>query len=312
MSASQRDIFLEELLSFAIKDKKIMLLTADMGAPSIDVWRQKVPTQILQTGIAEQSTINFAAGLSSQGYKVYVYTMGCWAARCFEQLRYSCAVANIPITFLSVGVGLGYVPSGPAHEPTEDIAYLRSLVGIEIYSPSNNNMIKSLVDLTLKIPKFRCIRFERSYDTTMDCFYKDINFSLPDEGMVELFIGKDICIVSSGYMMGRATKIKDILKDDYINLGVIDLWRIKPIYLAVFHNIFKKYSHIVTLEEQTLSGGFGSAICEASCDLQMYNKIYRIGLPEKYIFDNGTREEVLNANGLSIENITKSIKSFYH
>lgn len=309
-----RDIFLTELLNKAKIDNKIVLLSADMGSPILDIWRKELPDQFFQTGIAEQNTINFAAGLSANGYKVYVYTMGCWAARCFEQLRYSICMAKNPITFLSAGIGLGYAPAGPAHEPTEDIAYLRSLIDIEIHTPTNNKMVKDLVNLTIENKKFRVIRLERNYNASLDAFYQNEKESFSNIGIKELISGDYTCIVSSGYMLDRALKVSEQLKtksNGSINLGVVDLWKIKPIDIDVFYQTFQKYDNIITLEEQTLSGGFGSAVCEISCDLQMDHKFLRLGLLEKYMFENGTREEIINSNNLSINNICDRIINFH-
>lgn len=306
-----RDEFLTELLVEARKNDKVIVLSADMGAPTLDIWRKEVPHQVFQTGIAEQNTINFGAGLASRGYKVYVYTMGSWAARCFEQMRYSCAMANNPITFLACGVGLGYVPSGPAHEPNEDIAYMRSLIGLEIHSPANNNIIRPLVKLTLEKPKFRYVRLERGTDKSCVDFYQQASTSLVERGMATLCLGHKVCITTSGHLLPRALKLRDSLKESHnLDVGVVDLWKIKPIDLQTFVNTFNPYSHIVTIEEQTLSGGFGSAVCEVVCDLGLNHKILRLGLPERYIFDNGTREEVLDMNGLSVPQLYERIISF--
>lgn len=117
---------------------------------------------------------------------------------------------------------------------------------------------------------------------------------------------------SSGYMLSRALKVKSLLKEEYdINIGIVDMWKIKPISSSTFQDTFKNYSHLVTLEKQTLSGGFGSAIGEISCDLNMGHKFLKLGLPEKYIFDNGTREELLNSNGLSVNEISTKTLNFY-
>ena len=119
---SQRDVFIGELFKLAKKDKDVYLITVDMGAPSLDAWRTQLPEQLIYAGISEQHAINFAAGLSSKGKKVYIYFMASWVARCFEQIRYSCAIGGNPVTILGNGVGLGYAPAGPAHETNDDIA----------------------------------------------------------------------------------------------------------------------------------------------------------------------------------------------
>jgi transketolase len=308
-----RDEFLSELLVEARKNSKVILLSADMGAPTLDIWRKEVPKQVFQTGIAEQNTINFAAGLASRGYKVYVYTMGAWAARCFEQMRYSVAMANNPITFLACGVGLGYVPSGPAHEPNEDIAYMRSLIGVEVISPANNNIVRPLVKLTLEKPKFRYIRLERGTDKSCVGLHSDATVSTVEKGMSVVLTnkGSKVVIATSGHLLPRALGLADMLKAAYnVQADVVDLWKIKPIDGQVFVNTFSPYTHIISLEEQSLSGGFGSAICEVVSDLQLGHKILRLGLPEKYIFDNGTREEVLDMNGLSVPELFERSVSF--
>ena len=220
-------------------------------------------------------------------------------------------MANIPITFLATGVGFGYAPAGPAHEPTEDIAYMRSLCGIEIHSPVNNSMVKAICNLTYNNPKLRYIRLERSYDESLDSLYIHADENFINNGMCILNKGEKSCIISSGYMLNRALKLKDLLKHKKnIDIGIIDLWRIKPIISEKFYQTLKEYSHIITIEEQTLSGGFGSAICEMSCDLNLSQKILRLGLPEKYIFENGTRDEILDMCGLSIENMYNKIEKF--
>ena len=317
--SSQRDIFLTHLLERAKVDKDVYLISVDMGAPSLDRWREELPDQFFAAGISEQNAINFAAGLSATGKKVYVYFMACWAARCFEQIRYSCAMANNPITILGNGVGLGYAPAGPAHEPTEDLAYMRSLCGIKIYSPTNACMAEKLVDLTCDVPKLRYIRLERKYPGVLDDFYKNIissqrflqnGISLIKGGLSDpprQHKEKRVCILSSGYMLGRALDVSERLISSGYEASVVDLWKIKPINTSLFEKIAAPYDLLVTLEEQTLSGGFGSAVAEVVIDLNLGKEVLRIGLPERYIFENGNREHLLDENGLSVHSIYEKV-----
>ncbi|RJQ27040.1 1-deoxy-D-xylulose-5-phosphate synthase [Candidatus Parcubacteria bacterium] len=308
--SSQRDTFLLGLLEEAKKDDKIKLLSIDMGAPSLDAWRSELPKQFMPMGISEQNAINFGAGLASRGYKVYAYTMACWAARCFEQVRYSCAMAQLPLTLVGTGVGLGYVHSGAAHNPTEDIAYMRSLVGIEIDSPVNSNATKALVKLTVNQPKLRYIRLERVFDKSLESLHPMIDFNI-SRGMDWVHRSAKDCIVTSGYMMHRVLKVRELLKErEGIDIAVVDLWRVKPIDRQIFFQTFYDYEKIITVEEQTLSGGFGSAVCEMICDLSWNKKVLRMGLDERYIFENGTRDQLLDNNGLSIESLYENILKF--
>lgn len=319
--SSQRDIFLIRLLERAKVDKDIYLISVDMGAPSLDKWREELPDQFFAAGISEQNAINFAAGLSATGKKVYVYFMACWVARCFEQIRYSCAMAGNPITILGNGVGLGYAPAGPAHEPTEDLAYMRSLCNIEIYSPTNGKMTEKLVDLTCDVPKLRYIRLERKYPAALDNVYKQVTptnhylqsgLSIIKAGLSDpprQLEQKKVCILSSGYMLGRALDVGEQLISSGYEASVVDLWKVKPINTSLFENIVSSYDLLVTIEEQTLFGGFGSAVAEVVVDLNLGKEVLRVGLPERYIFENGSREHLLDENGLSVYAIYEKIKT---
>ena len=319
--SSQRDIFLTRLFERAKEDKDIYLISVDMGAASLDRWRQELPDQFFAAGISEQNAINFAAGLSAAGKKVYIYFMACWVARCFEQIRYSCAMANNPITILGNGVALGYAPAGPAHEPTEDLTYMRSLCDIEIYSPTNGEVTEKLVDLTCDVPKLRYVRLERKYPEKLDNLSKNtkltnefierglsvISPEMPESS--RQISNSKICILSSGYMLGRAIDVSEKLMTLGYEVGIIDLWRIKPINPELFKQTVSPYEFLVTLEEQTLFGGFGSAVAEVVVDLSLDKDVLRIGLPERYIFENGDREHLLNTNGLSVESICEKIRT---
>lgn len=314
---TQRDIFISTLLERARKDKDIYFVSVDMGAPSLDQWRSDLPRQFIFAGISEQHAINFSAGLAAAGKKVYIYFMACWVARCFEQIRYSSAMAKNPITILGNGVGLGYAPAGPAHEPNEDIAYMRSLLGIEIYSPANNNVVEGLVHLTVDDPKLRYVRLERAQAEEVSGLYQGIQRDALENGLATIKHKKPntinplkVSIVSSGYMLGRAVKVADKLVEHGYETSVIDLWKIKPIDSELFQKEVKNSNVVVTLEEQTLSGGFGSAVIEVLADLGLQKKVLRIGLPERYIFENGRRNYHLDNNGLSVGTISERIQEF--
>lgn len=308
---TQRDLFINNLYEQAQTDKDIILISVDMGAPALDIWRETLPDQFIAAGISEQNAINVAAGLANSGKKVYVYFMAAWVARCFEQIRYSCAMANNPITILGNGVALGYAPAGPAHEPNEDIAYMRSINGIEIWSPSNLQSTQELVKLTLKKPALRYIRLERTFAQEIEDYTYNIdNTVYPIKKSIQTdFTKPRVVILSSGYMLGRAYKVWEELNQTY-QIDIYDLWKIKPLNTIRLNEVLEGYTHVVTLEEQTLDGGFGSAVCESICDNDINIRVLRLGLPSKFIFENGTRDHLLNTNGLSVDKIINKIITF--
>ena len=315
---TQRDTFISNLFEKAKQDKDIIMISVDMGAPTLDIWRETLPDQFIAAGISEQNAINVAAGLSSQGKKVYVYFMASWVGRCWEQIRYSCAMADNPITILGNGVALGYAPAGPAHEPTEDIAYMRSINHIEIHSPANNNVVKALVDLTLKEPKLRYLRLERKFASEVEDLYPNMSLHSVKSGLCLVKGGlteeenknKRVAILTNGYMLGRGYKVWQQLIENGYEVSLYDVWKLKPLNSDLLQQNLKRYSHLVTIEEQSLDGGFGSIISEFICDNQLSFKLLRLGLPEKFIFENGTRDHLIDTHGLSVKEIYNNITNF--
>ena len=315
---TQRDTFISNLFEKAKQDKDIIMISVDMGAPTLDIWRETLPDQFIAAGISEQNAINVAAGLSSQGKKVYVYFMASWVGRCWEQIRYSCAMADNPITILGNGVALGYAPAGPAHEPTEDIAYMRSINHIEIHSPANNNVVKALVDLTLEEPKLRYLRLERKFASEVEDLYPNMSLHSVKSGLCLVKGGlteeenknKRVAILTNGYMLGRGYKVWQQLIENGYEVSLYDVWKLKPLNSDLLQQNLKRYSHLVTIEEQSLDGGFGSIVSEFICDNQLSFKLLRLGLPEKFIFENGTRDHLIDTHGLSVKEIYNNITNF--
>jgi len=300
---NQRDLFIHHLLQAARKDKDIMLLCPDMGAPALDEFREELPNQFLAMGIAEANTINVAAGLSASGKKVFIYAMACWMARCYEQIRYSICAANNPVTLIGTGVGLGYAPSGPAHCATEDIAYMRALVGMEIWSPGDLGSIPTLVEYCLQRPAIRYIRLERKIAGGTE-WGNHIGFKGLEIGHRHCFgapsYKSELQIYTCGYMLGRAIEAAKRIE----NSSVVDLFRIPGCAGFNVMPILANCGHIVTIEEQTLAGGFGSAIMES-----LARPVFRLGLSNRWIFENGTHDQLLDANGLAVDAIVGKIKN---
>lgn len=306
---AQRDVFIQSLYEKALVDKDIVFISADMGAPTLDQWKYNLKDQFIAAGISEQNAINVAAGMAKEGKKVFVYMMASWFARCYEQVRYSCAMANNPITILGNGIALGYAPSGPAHEPNEDLALARTLLNIEVYSPSNESSTDLLVDLCLNEPKLRYIRFERNYAKEMSDYIYFQDDTVKQLENSATYSNTKLAILSSGYLLGRSKQIYDTLKDEY-DVSLIDIWRLKPLDKEKLLGLLADKTHIVTIEEQTLDAGFGSAICEFLFDHNIKPNVKRFGLPDHYIFENGTRDHLLNSNGLNVTNLTEQIVRF--
>jgi len=301
----QRDVFINTIFEAAKKDKNVIFISADFGAPSLDKFREQLPSQFIHSGISEQHMIDMAAGLSLSGHKVFVYAMAPFITlRCLEQIKCSLAMMSLPVTILAVGVGLGYADAGPTHYLNEDIACMRSIVGLDVYSCSDEHSTKFLANLALEDPKLRIIRLERH---ALDEIY-NIEEQFNYDGFKTIYSGIDTCILTYGNMTHRCIKVANSLKKEEINIGLFDVFFLKPFPDKLIQKI-NYYKKIITIEEQTLAGGFGSIVLENLAKNNLFQiKVINMGLPDKYYFENGGRKYLLDKHGLSVEEIIKKIK----
>ncbi len=297
----QRDAFIEEIYLAAKENSDIFFISADFGAPALDRFRDQLPQQFIHSGISEQNMIDVAAGLALSGKKVYVYAMAPFITlRCIEQTKCALALMALPVTIISVGSGLGYADAGPTHYSTEDIACMRAIVGLELLSPSDELSTRSIAKKTIEEPRLRVIRLERH---ALPSIYATED-AIGESGYNELEPGKGICVLSYGHLLHRVLKARKEFKGK--RFAVVDLYRVKPIDMSLIE-LLSRYRGIVTVEEQCLSGGFGSAVLELLSDYKLQIPVIRLGLPERYYFENGGREYLLDRFGLSEVDICKAV-----
>jgi transketolase len=298
----QRDVFIEEIFEAAKNDRDIFFVSADFGAPSLDKFREELPGQFVHSGISEQHMMDMAAGFALAGKKVYVYAMAPFITlRCLEQTKCSLALMDLPVTIIAVGVGLGYADAGPTHYATEDIACMRAIVGLEVVSPCDEVSTRMVARQTIERPRLRIIRMERN---ALPSIYKTCD-ELGETGYTELESGKDVCVLSYGNSLHRVLKARR--ESEASSFGVIDLYRLKPIDMALA-KVLDRYSGVVTVEEQCLSGGFGSAVLEVMAAGGLLKPVKRLGLEERYYFENGGREYLLDRFGLAVEDILQAVR----
>ena len=301
---TQRDAFLDELFIKAKSDKNIVLLSVDMGAPSIDKWRSELPEQFFDMGISEQNAINFATGLSRGGKKVFVYFMAVWVMRCFEQIRYSSLMARNKITILGNGMGLGYAPAGPAHETSEDVGVMKTLHGINIWSPSSSDSIPYIVEQCLNSTETNYIRLERKSHVSV-LFPQ--NFTPSNEVITEIFSENKkrfLTILTYGYVAGIVhNSVKKIISETNTSVRIIDLQKIWPLPEKLILESATDSVAILVVEEQSLSGGISESISSTLMRNNARVNFNVISLPSKYIFENGTRDQLLDSNSISINEI---------
>ncbi len=299
---SMRDAFFDALYDIALEDRNIIVISADMGAPSLDKYRENLKEQFVNVGIAEQNMVNVATGLALEGKKVFVYAIMPFATlRCYEIIKVDLSLMNIPVTVIGVGAGFSYDDSGPTHHSTEDITIMRALPNMAVFSPSDSIMAAWFAKVSCRMTTPNYVRLDR--EVLPPLYPPDADFT---DGLAVLKSGKDVCIIATGNMVHRALEVSDRLKKRSVNAGVIDLYRIKPINQKLLLSSIGQSKRVLTLEEHLLAGGLGSAVLEVLADTGETLPVKRIGIQDKYYYAYGGRHNIQSLCGLDVASITRT------
>jgi len=308
---AMRDILIEEIYDRMHDNEDIFFLSDDFGAPVLDKLKEKFRDRFINVGIAEQNLINISTGLALEGFIVYAYGIAPFITmRCYEQIRNNLSLLSqlkeININLIGVGAGMSYDLSGPTHHCFEDITIMRLLPNIAVFSPSDWMLTKKFVDFSIKVKKPKYIRLDGKL---LPQIYEKINNLSLENGFSELRNGERVCLVSTGFMTHRALKVCDEFAKKKVNLGVIDLFLLKPINEDLLFNCLKKYKRLITIEEAFIDkGGLDSSISDILNRKKSNIKLKKIGLKDKYVFAAGSRDYLHKLNGLNEESIIKIIE----
>jgi transketolase len=298
-----RDAFLDELYEIARKDSRVLLLSNDFGAPSLDKYRADLPGQFIHIGIAEQNMVNLSAGLAMAGKIVYMYSISPFLPlRCYEQMRVHMGFKHPHITAVAVGAGYSYDLSGPSHEALEDIALMDAIPGMTIFSGSDAVQGAAFARMTYEGSGPAYVRFDRE---KLPMLYEEGKKDFSD-GLAVLRNGKDVTIVSTGIMVHQVLKVAEELKTHSLDAGVIDLYRIKPLNETMLLTGLKKSKRVVTVEENFRNSGIGSIISDLITDNEPEIRLKRLGIPDKFFTQGGSRLGLQRLSGLDVESLTKT------
>lgn len=302
-NVSMRDAFFNRLYSIAVKDKNVMLVTADMGAPSLDQFRDKLKRQFINVGIAEQNMMTVAAGLALNGKTVFTYAiMPFVTTRCYEMLKLESSLMNLPIIAVGVGSGFSYDDSGPTHHSTEDITIMRVLPNMTIFNSSDSVMASKVADMSCALKGPGYVRLDRKIFPIIHSEQDDFS-----AGLKKFRDGRDICIVATGDMVHKAFEVSDRLAGHSVSAGIIDLYRLKPISAKLLVDAVGDSGRIVTMEEHLLAGGMGSSVAETLLDNDRNLPMKRFGVPDKYYYAYGGRANIQSICKLDTDTIVAGI-----
>lgn len=297
----QRDAFIGEIVRALEHDPSIMFLSADFGAEALDDLRERYPAHFLHCGISEQAMIDVATGLALEGRTVFVYAMAPFLSlRAIEQVKCGPGLMELPIILLSIGVGLGYADAGPTHYATEDFACLRAVVGSRVYTAADSPTATCLARHLLATPEFAYVRLDRQDLSALD----------PEVSHFDVVRGcrtwggtatGGIALVSHGRMTHTCVALAREFPDRFFAVDVI---RAKP-FPAELAPQLAAAAGVIVVDEQAPSGSLPAAVFEGCAALGAFPRISALTLPERYVFQNGGRDVLLDTLGLNREGILR-------
>lgn len=301
-----RDYLIEKIFGYALKNKDVILISNEQGAQSLDRFRKELPDQFINAGISEQNIISVAAGLAKQKKKVYIYSIASFITlRCFEQIKLDINLMNLPVTIFGVGASYSYDTSGPTHHSIEDISILRTMKNLEIFSPSDNDILNYIFNYSARSKKPIYIRLDRK---PLNILSGD-NFNFKNGFRVFGEIKSKKFIVSTGNMSHVALEaIKIFQKYSSEPICFIDVFSAK-LSIKNFLNTIKNAKLIVTLEEHILAGGLGSIIAELLFDNKINKKLdlIRMGIDINKIYTYKPRNLIHRINKITANDVVKKI-----
>ncbi len=297
-----RDHIISKIAELVRKDPNIYLICGDLGYVVLDVFREAAPNNFINAGIAEQNMTALAAGMALEGNTVFTYSMGNFPTlRCMEQIRNDLCYHHANVKILAVGGGFVYGNQGVTHHATEDIAMMRSLPSMRVYTPGDAyEAVECLMD-AYRTSGPAYIRLARN---------KEENFHEEGEPIdvhkIQSYsrIGNDVNIITIGSVLCEGIKLQKSLEKENFSVGVFSAPCIKPIDSEGIIHLSKSCRLLVTMEEHQIEGGFGGAVAEVISGIHdKHSVLYRAGLNNEFSDVTGSQRYLRTCYNLSAETI---------
>ncbi len=304
-----QDVFGYTIIELAEKNEKIIGITPAMpSGSSLKYMMEKMPDRAFDVGIAEQHAVTFAAGLAKEGMIPFVTIYSTFLQRAYDQVIHDVAIQNLHVVFCIDRGGL-VGADGATHHGVFDLSFMRIVPNMVVAAPMDEIDMRNLM-YTAQLEKNAfpfAIRYPRGRGVTID-------WQMP---MHELEIGKgrklkdgkDVAVLSIGFIGQEAKKAIEKLEADGLSVAHYDMRFVKPLDEELLREVFDTFEKVVTVEENAELGGFGSAVLEFMNKHGYKNDLLVIGIPDEFI-EHGTPAELKNIAGIDAQNIYQRVKKF--
>ena len=294
-------IFGDWLCEMAEKDSKIIGITPAMreGSGMVE-FSQRFPEQYFDVAIAEQHAVTFATGLAIGGYKPVVAIYSTFLQRAYDQLIHDVAIQNLPVLFAIDRAGI-VGADGPTHQGAFDLSFMRCIPNMIIMTPSDENECRQMLYTGYQCGKPAAVRYPRGNAIGVELTPLEM---LPIGKSRLIREGQKIAILNFGTLLPSALEAAEKL-----NATVVDMRFVKPIDIEMINVLAQTHDYLVTLEENAIQGGAGSAVAEVLNSSGKSTALLQLGLPD-YFIPQATQQEALKDLGLDSKGIEEKILNF--
>ncbi len=295
-------IFGDWICDMAAEDPKLMGITPAMREGSgLVEFSQKFPERYFDVAIAEQHSVTFAAGIASQGYNPVVAIYSTFLQRAYDQLIHDVALQNLPVLFAIDRAGI-VGADGPTHQGAFDISFMRCIPNMTIMTPSDEQECRDMLYTGHLMQSPAAVRYPRGSGAGGEV--KQEMTQLEIGKALKIRDGKDIALLNFGTLMPFVKAAAESL-----NATVIDMRFVKPLDTDMLEKIAANHTTLVSVEDNAIAGGAGSAVAEYLMSKQHTCQLLKIGLPDQFIMQ-GTQEEMYTELKMDTDGIINQVKAF--
>jgi 1-deoxy-D-xylulose-5-phosphate synthase len=300
-SRSFTDAASRAILDQMKKNPRVTVLTAAMcQGNKLEPVRDALPDRFFDTGICESHAVAFAAGQAKAGLRPIVDIYSTFLQRSYDQIFQEVALQNLPVTFMLDRAGLTG-PDGPTHHGMFDLTYLRPLPNMVVMAPGDEHDLPAMLEFALAHDGPAAIRYPKAPLEAIDRPAAPVELGRAEV----LHSGEEAMLVACGTLAAECMKAADALRNEGLDIGVINARFVKPLDRDVLLHAVENCGFVVTVEEGALVGGFGSAVLELASDAGLdTSRIRRLGMPDRFV-EHGERGELLRDLGLDAAGIIR-------
>lgn len=300
-----RDAFVCALTEMARKDKRVVLISGDMGFSVFDDYRSEFNGRFFNMGVAEQNMIGVAAGLAIAGKKVFIYSIIPFVTfRCLEQIRNDLCYQDMGVVIVGVGSGLTYGPLGFSHHAIDDIGALHSIPNMTILSPSDPSEVEALVRSCMPYQHPVYLRLGKNKEERLGKVADGFTVG----SVRKIREGRNVAFITHGNITAEALSAAEMLQADGVSAALYSMPTIKPLNIAELKKIFSSYDHIIVIEEHNKIGGLGMAAGLFAAETGTCRRFMCIGCRDEFIAEIGSSKYLRRSLGLDSAGIAEQVR----